>query len=140
MKKLIYFVLAIAAAGVVASCGGGASTPGAAAKTYMEAMAAGNYDKFMDGIYMDPEDVADEDPETIERQKTMLKAMLEEKGAQSIEENGKIEKIEVLSEEIAEDGQTADVTLLLTYDTGETEEETVDMHLDGNSWKMEMSK
>jgi hypothetical protein len=139
MKKLFYFVLAIAAMGVMASCGGGASSPGAAAKMYMEAVAAGDYEKFIDGIYVDPESTPEE-IEEIEEQKTMLLAMIEEKGAEGIEEKGGIKSVEVVSEEIAEDG-LATVILSITYGNGETEEgDPMEMRHDGKSWKWTMEK
>ncbi len=137
MKKLVYFVLAIATLGVMASCGGaGSDGPGKAAKQYAEYMAAGNYDKMLDGLYTEP----DADPKEVEQGKAMLKSMLEEKGKESIEENGGIKSVEVVSEEIAEDGQSAKVKLLYTYGNGETEENNMPMRLDGNKWKWEMEK
>ncbi len=139
MKKLFYFVLAIAAMGVMASCGGGASSPGAAAKMYFEAMAAGNYDKFMDGLYIDPESTPEERTE-IEQQKTMLVAMIKEKGEDQNAEKGGIKKIDVVSEEVAEDGKSATVTMLVTYGNGETDENEVHMLHDGSSWKWSMGK
>jgi hypothetical protein len=139
MKKLIYFVLAIAVVGVMASCGGGgASTPGAAAKMYMEAAAAGDYEKFIDGMYVDPESTPEE-LEDMEQQKTMLLASIEEKGTEDIEEMGGIKSIEVVSEEIAENG-LATVILKVTSGNGETEEEPMKMRYDGKSWKWTLEK
>lgn len=139
MRKLFYFVIAIAAMGIMASCGGGTSTPGAAAKKYFEAMAAGNYDKFMDGMYIDPESTPDELQE-IAQQKKMFVAMIEEKGEDQNAEKGGIKKIDVVSEEIAEDGKSATVTMLVTYGNGETNEDDVQMLYDGSSWKWSMGK
>ncbi|MDR2890060.1 MAG: DUF4878 domain-containing protein [Alistipes sp.] len=139
MKKLFSIVLTIAAVGVMASCGGGTSTPGAAAKKYTEAMAAGNYDKFLDGLYLDPEATPEEVTE-FEQQKAMLGAMIKEKGAEQTSEKGGIKGVEIVSEEISEDGLTAAVTMLLTYGNGETEESEMEMRHDGKEWKMDMSK
>lgn len=136
MKKILYFVLAVASAALVASCGGGASAPGEAAKQYAGYMADGNYDKFIDGIYVAPDAPAAE----VEQSKAMLKAMLTEKGAKTLEEKGGMSSVEVLSEEMAEDGRSAVVTLLYTYGNGETSEEKMDMILDGSRWKMELKK
>lgn len=136
MKKLFYLVVAIAAVGMMASCGG-ASTPGAAAKSYVEEFAAGNYDKFMEGLYVDP----DEDMAEIEQQKTMLTSALKEKGDASKTEKQGISKVEVVSETIAEDGQTATVMLRYTYGNGETEESEMQMRLGSdNKWKWELGK
>lgn len=136
MKKLFYLVIAIAL-GVMASCGGAKSDgPGKAAKLYIEYMAAGDYDKMLDGLYTEP----GADAEEVKQGKTMLKSMLTEKGSESLEEKGGIKTVDIVSEEIAEDGRTAKVKLLYTYGNGETEESDMDMRLDGNKWKWEISK
>ncbi len=137
MKKVLYIFVAILMAGIVASCGGGSSAkPGEAAKQYAQYMADGNYDKFIEGIYIPSDTPAEE----VEQSKAMLNALLTEKGSKTLEEKGGIESIEVLSEEIAEDGQTAVVDMRYTYGNGETSEETMEMVLDGGKWKVELDK
>ena len=137
MKKVIYIVVAVLMAGMVASCVGGSSdTPGDAAKQYAQYMADGNYDKFIEGIYIPSDTPAEE----VEQSKAMLGALLTEKGSETLEEKGGIEKIEVLSEEVAEDGGTAVVEMRYTYGNGETSEETMEMIRDGGKWKIELNK
>lgn len=130
--------MSIAAVGVMVSCGGGAtsSSPGAAAKEYAEAIAEGDYDKFIDGIHFSEGTSADE----IAQGKLMLRSMLNEKGAKTLEERGGMKSVEVISEEIAEDGKTAKVNMRYTYGNGETSDEAMDMFLDGKTWKMELNK
>ena len=137
MKKFLYIVMVVAIAVAVASCGGGAAaTPGAAAKKYAQYMADGNYDKFIEGIHIP----ADTPAEEVEQSKAMLGALLAEKGSETLEEKGGIEKIEVLSEEIAEGGGTAVVKMRYTYGNGETSEEAMEMVRAGGEWKIELNK
>ncbi len=139
MKKFFYIVMAVAMAGMVASCGGGgggASTPGAAAKKYAQYVADGDYDKFIEGIYVTP----DTSEEEAEQAKAMLKGLLAEKGSKTLEEKGGIKNIEVLSEEISEDGQAATVNLRYTYGNGETSEEKTELVLADGKWMMELDK
>ncbi len=55
MKKILSFILTIAVAGVMVSCSSGASSPGAAAKQYARWLADGQYQKFVDAIYFEPD-------------------------------------------------------------------------------------
>ncbi len=136
MKKFIYIVMAVAMAAMVVSCGGGASTPGAAAKKYAQYVADGNYDKFIEGIYVTP----DTSEEEAEQAKAMLKGLLAEKGSKTLEEKGGIKDIEVLSEEIAEDGGSATVNMRYTYGNGETSEQKTELVLADGKWMMELDK
>ncbi len=137
MKRILSFVLALAAFGVAASsCSDSPSTPGAAAKQYTRWMADGEYDKFLDAIYFSPETT----PEKVAQSKEMLRGLLDEKAAASLAEKGGLTSIEVLSEEISEDGTTAEVELLYVYGDGDTSEESMNLRLDGGRWLIEMSK
>ena len=131
---MIYLVLAIASTGVLASCS--SSSPGKAAKQYMEYLAEGEYDKLVDGLYFG-EDASKED---IEKSKAMMKAILMDKGRKSLEEKGGLKDIEVVSEEISPDGKSATVTLKQTFGNGETEEDDTDLVLVNGKWMMEMKK
>jgi hypothetical protein len=134
MKSIFTFILAIAAVGVVAtSCSSGAATPGAAAKTYTQYMADGQYEKLVDNIYF-------EDASQAEQSKAMLVGMMKDKGAKSLEEKGGLKSFEVVSEEIAEDGKTAKVTMKHVYGNGETEEDSMDLILVDGKWLMSMDK
>ncbi len=70
----------------------------------------------------------------------MLLSLFEEKGAETLEEKGGVKSIEVLSEEISDDGKTATVELRQTYGNGETSEDSMDLILSGGKWLMEMDK
>ena len=136
MKKVFYLVLAAAALVLTVSCSSNSSSPGKAAKQYMEYMADGNYDKFIDGVYF----VEGSSKEDIEAGKAMLKAMLIEKGKKSIDEKGGLKSVEIVSEEIASDGKTANVELKMTYGNDEVLEEDQDMILVDGKWLMDMNK
>lgn len=134
MKKVFYFGLFIATLFVVAACS--SNSPGAAAKKYAEYMKDGKYEQFIAGIAQDESVTA----EQRQQQKDMLVAMLKEKGEKTINQRGGIKNIEVVSEEISEDGNTATVVLKQTYGDGETDDSTFEMvKLDGE-WKMMIKK
>jgi len=136
MKKMLYLALAVMTVGLVASCSSGSSSPGKAAKQYAEYMAKGDYDKFVNGIAFDE----DATKEEIEEGKTMVKSLLTEKMKPALEEKGGMKSIEVLSEDISDDGNSADVELKYTYGNGETEENEFNMVLVKGKWMMEMDK
>lgn len=135
MKKVSYFGLFATLMLIMASCGS-PSTPGAAAKQYAEYIQKGNYEKFADGIVLDEK----MDAAKVKEAKEGLTAMLKEKVSKEIEKKEGIKNIEIVSEEVAEDGNTAKVILKQTYGNGETEENTYDMIKKDGSWKMDMKK
>lgn len=134
MKKVFYFGLFATILFIMASCG--ASTPGAAAKQYAEYVQNGKYEKFVDGIVFDQKIDAAKAKEA----KEGLTAMLKEKVSKEIEKKQGIKQIDIVSEEVAEDGNTAKVVLKQTYGNGETDENTYDMVKQDGKWKMSMNK
>jgi hypothetical protein len=139
MKKIISFVFAIATVavcGAMFSCGGGTSSPGAAAKKYVEYVAAGDYDKFLEGVYFSDNATATD----VEQGKAMLRSLLTDKVEKEYGEKGGLKSVEVLSENISEDGKTAKVEMRYTYGNGETSDEESDMILVDGKWLMNMNK
>ena len=136
MKKMLYLILAVMTIGGMVSCSSSSSSPGAAAKKYAEYLGSGEYDKFIDGIYFGENTSKEE----IEQGKTMLKALLADKGANALEEKGGLKSVEVASEEISEDGKSATVVLKQTYGDGSVEEDDSNMVLVNGKWLMEMDK
>lgn len=137
MKKLFFFVFAIATLGAMASCGGDKSSgAGKAAEHYAEYIVAGDYDKFLDGLYIEPGTPVEE----VEQGRAIMKSLFVEKGSKTLEEKGGIKTIEALSEEVAEDGATATVKMCYTFHNGETDEENWEMRLDNGEWKMDTGK
>lgn len=137
MKKGFYFSLMVMMTMfVMAACSSSTSTPGDAMKKYSDYLIQGDYEKFVDGFAFDGEMTA----EKIKEQKDGLTAMLKEKGTKEFEKMGGFKNIEVLSEEISEDGNTATVTIKQTYGNGETEENKQMMVKKDGKWLMSMDK
>ncbi len=136
MKKLFTAALALAALALVVSCGSKTSSPGSAAKAYMEYLAAGDADRFVEGIHFDESLSAEE----VEQSKAMWASLVQEKGKKSVDEKGGLESVEVISETISEDGQTANVELKLTFGNGDVEEEELSVMNVNGKWMMEASK
>lgn len=133
MRKVIYLSLILFCV-VFASCS--SKAPGAAAKKYMEYVKDGDFEQFADGI-MYQEDATQED---IEQSKAMITSLLKEKAVKEIEKKGGIDKIEIVSETVAQDGKTADVVLRMIYGNGSSEESNCKMVLDQGIWKMNIKK
>ncbi len=132
MKKLFYLALAVGIMGLAIACGS-KSGAGAAAKLYMEAVAAGNYDLFLDGTYF-----GDIPAEEIESTRRMWKQVLDN-GSPAADREG-VAAIEILSEEVSEDGTEANVVFKRTYGNGETEEESLVMVLVDGKWLMDANQ
>ncbi len=129
MKKLLYLALAVGMMALAIACGS-KSSPGAAVKQYMEAVAAGDYDQFLNGTYFG--DISAEEAESTRQN---WKRLLGE-GPLAADKEG-VAAIEILSEVIAEDGRTAEVTFKRTYGNGQTEEEHLVMILVDGKWLMD---
>lgn len=134
MKKVIYFGLFVMTLFVMASCS--PSTPGAAAKQYAEYIQNSQFDKLIDGIAVD-ESMSSE---AIKQQKEGLTALFKEKGSKQLEKKQGIKNIEIISEEIAEDGNTATVKLKFTYGNEEVNEEKMDMIKRDGKWLWNLKK
>ena len=63
-----------------------------------------------------------------------------DKAKKSVESKGGIKDVEVVSEEIAEDGKTAKVVLKMIYKDGTTNENNMDMVMEKGQWKMSIKK
>ncbi len=136
MKKIYHLSLILLALGLAVGCAPKNASPGAAAKQYMEALADGQIDQFVDGFYLG-EEVTGED---IEEYKNGMKSMLTEKAIPALDEKGGLKSVEIVSEEIADDGLSATVVLRQTYGDGESEEDSTEMILVDGRWMMKMEK
>ncbi len=134
MRKILGLLLALLTVGAFGACSSGSSSPGKAAKRYAEYIAGGEYDQFIDGIYI-PDDVSSEEAE---QGKDMIKALLSAVSGQMFEEKGGLEKVEVVSEQLSDDGEKATVTLKYAYGNGESSEESMDLILDDGRWLIDM--
>lgn len=134
MKKVFYFSLMIMAMVIMASCS--QDTPSKAAAKYSGYIQSGDFDEFVEGIAFD-EKVT---PEQAKEQKETLSALLKEKAAKEFEKKGGLKSIEVLSEEVSEDGNSAKVKMKYTYGNGETENQNMELIKKDGKWMMFMKK
>lgn len=131
MKKLVA-LFAVVAAFFAVSCGG-PSTPGNAAIEVYKLMADGKYEKALDKFYV-------ADPAEREQFESMMLSLCKEKMEPQMAAKGGIEKIELVSEELSEDGKSARVTTKITYGDGSEKEDRTNMvNVDGE-WLVSMDK
>lgn len=79
--------------------------------------------------------------EDIENAKTMLVALMKEKGGKSMKEKEGIKSYEILSEEIAEDGNSAVVKVKIVYGNGTEDEQKIKLVKDKDGeWKLSDAK
>ena len=100
MKKVFYFSLMVMAMFMMAACSS-SSSPGDAMKKYSNYLIKGDYEKFVDGIALDDSETADK----LKEQKAGFVALLRDKVGKEYEKMGGLKSIEILSEEISEDGK-----------------------------------
>ena len=129
MKRMMYGLLVLVAI-IVMACS--SNTPGGAALKYYNDVKNGNYEAYVEGIAFKEEITAED--------KEQFVTLMKEKADKEYKKKEGISKVQMLSEEMAEDGQTATVTKKITYGNGETEESDVARVLKDGAWKMDMKK
>ena len=105
-------------------------------KKYSTYLIKGDYEKFVDGIALGDSETADK----LKEQKAGFVALLRDKVGKEYEKMGGLKSIEILSEEISEDGNTATVKIKQTYGNGETQEGTQSMVKRDGKWLMSIDK
>lgn len=135
-KNLMLFAAFILMVTMFVACGGGASTPSAAAEKCAELMKAGDYEGLIDQMAFD-EKTSEEEVEAL---KANLVAMGKDKFQKQVEEKQGISSYKVVSEEVAEDGNTAVVKVEFTYGDGSTDIEKYDLKLVDGAWKPYIKK
>ncbi len=129
MKKFLVFFAAVFALSLFVGCGG-SSSPGDKAVVIYEKLANGDVDFVYDNIAMQGKEPSEEEI-------AKLKGLLGMAKAETDSKDG-IDSIEVISEEIEEDGNKATVRIQFTYGNGETDEDDVIMLKEDGDWKMKM--
>ena len=134
MKKLFIFMFVAVVALTLWSCGP-ANTPSAVAEEACKCMQNEDYEGYADLMDLKKS----EDGKGVEKEQ--LAALLREKGTKTMEKKQGIKSYEVLSEEISEDGKSANVKIKIVYGNGD--EDTQKMKLvknDDGDWKLTMGK
>jgi hypothetical protein len=135
MKKISYLALAAFVVLIAAACSSTPAGPGAAMKEYYEALIKGDYEKFAEGVKFKDSDAS----EDAAKQKEGVVAMLKDKMEKAPAEK-KPTAIEIGSEEIAEDGNTAKVKFKVTLANGNVDEDDQDMVKVDGKWLMQVDK
>lgn len=135
MRKLICLSAVLLAVMAMVSCSGSTSTPSSAFEKYSSGMISGDYDKFVEGVYL-----SQVEPEKQAEYKENLKIMIESKGKASMEKKGGLKEIVIISEEISEDGNSAVVKFKQVFGDGSEEEEDQKMVKVDDKWLMDIGK
>lgn len=135
MKKMFYSVLLVlGVVCMVSACSSGNATPGDTAKQYAGYVLSGKYDKIMD-ICQLGENVSTEEKEA---GKAFLTGLLKMAKEGVDKEHGGYKTIDVVSENISEDGMNADVVIKYTFGDGQTKEETLGLVRQDGAWKLKI--
>ena len=136
MKKSVFGILALVVMAVCFwSCGGG-NTPTKVVENSIEYVKAKNYEAYVDLIQIE-----EKKGKTVEEQKEQLLALLQGKLGPTLDKKQGIASCEILSEEIAEDGNTAVVKAKITYGDGTTDDQKFKLvkNADGD-WRLDAQK
>ena len=127
MKKFLMYILACVFTMSLASCGGG-NEPSAVAKSYYDAVFAGDFKGAVDQMHFSRELTAED--------KEQFAGLM-----QGLWSAAKYTGFEITGEEVAEDGKTAKVFMKITEEgKDEPKEETVKMvNVDG-TWLVDSGK
>ncbi len=137
MKKTLTLMAVLCAALLLASCS--SNTPSAVAERSVKCLMDGKYDEYADLLYVSDKDT--DDPSRLKQEKEDFVQLLEAKYQETLKRTGGIDKYEIVSEEIAQDGETATVNISLTYKNGRTEDYTTRLRKDANGdWKITLGK
>ncbi|HIX26199.1 MAG TPA: DUF4878 domain-containing protein [Candidatus Barnesiella excrementigallinarum] len=137
MKRVLYLSMMVAALFMMASCSSSSSdSPSKALNGYVDELKAGNYEKFVEGIAF-KDGLSDEE---IQSGKAMWVGLLQDKGAKEFEKRGGLKGIEIISEEISEDGNSAVVTFKQMFGDGTETEDTQNMVKKDGKWLMDVNK
>jgi hypothetical protein len=132
MKKVFSLLTAAAFVFLAASCGGG-NSPASIEKSIHAQMQKGNYKKAVEMMF-DNMDGLKEEP--TEEQMAAFVGKVEA----SDKEHGGIKSFEIVSEDISEDGLTAEVTSKIVYGNGKEDTQTTKYVKKDGKWKMSMGK
>ena len=133
MKKfsVLLSVLFVGTILFMASCGGGSNTPGDVVKSYYEKIEKGDSEGAIDLIDFGDKELTAEDKEKL--------VEMFDNGSESIKENEGIKSIEVVEENISEDGNSADVKLKVIYGNDKDEDSQAKLVKVDGKWKLKFN-
>ncbi|MDR2913165.1 MAG: hypothetical protein LBV38_07785 [Alistipes sp.] len=136
MKKILFLVTCLAAAAALGSCNKRATaTPGGAAKHYVEQLQNDNYEAFIAGIaFVKPVEVVA--PAARESSECSCAESLRAIHRPDVVERGGIREVRLVSEKVAPDHMTCDVTLTNHYLNGDIETIDFTMVNEVDVWKV----
>ena len=111
------------------------STPSGAMEKYLSSLKAGDYEAFVDGV-----NFSETDPAKLEESREMLVSLIKEKGSKDFEKKNGIQKFEILSETISEDGNSATVEYITYFGDGSDKKEKSKMVKVDGKWLMDINK
>lgn len=133
MKKLMNLVFGFLMMVVVVACS--SSSPSDALKKYASALKESNYEKFVEGV-----NFPKTNPDKLAEERQGFADMMKGKAENLLARKGGLKDVEVISEEIAEDGNSAVVKFKMIYGNGTESEEEQKMVKVGGEWLMDISK
>lgn len=137
MKHILTLMAAFCVALMFTACS--SNTPSDIAGKSIEYLKEQKFDKYVDLIYVS--DAQKANVEKLQNEKEAYAELLEEKYTKSMEKNGGITGYSIVSEEIADDGESAIVMMDVTYGNGDTRTQNVKLRKDSDdNWKIDMGK
>ncbi len=136
MKKNLLFAFAIVlVASLMVSCGGGGggaagNSPSKSVENLFDNLKSENYDKAASAFYLE-EDASLSDSES-QKIKALLMAANEE-----YEKKGGIKDIEILEENVSEDGTSGKVKFKVIYGNGDEDNENYNVKKIDGDWKLQ---
>ncbi|KAA6350482.1 hypothetical protein EZS27_002089 [termite gut metagenome] len=146
MKKITYFGLFVTVLCTVFACSSSPKSqpqtepeseaqvlsPGDVAKEYLGYAVAGDFEKLVATVAV----TGDVTAEDFEKQKEAILIILKEGTVNaSNDEKGGVKSIEIVSETVSEDGNSAQVVLKQTFGNDETQEQTYNLLKQEDTWK-----
>lgn len=135
MRKIIDFIAIAAVALVMAACGSDNSPKGVAEEA-VKCIQDNDYEGYVDLIYMEEKEGVD-----MAEQKKAVVGMIQSKAASTLGKKGGISSYEVLSETVAEDGNTANVEMKIVYGNGDEKNEKMKLRKnEAGDWRIDAGK
>lgn len=125
--KILLSILVLGAFYVLVSCGGASSSsPSSTVKNFVDKMAKGEFESAITCISLNGKEMDEES-------KAKLTGLMAMGKAQADKKQG-IKDLDILSEEIAEDGNSAKVKVKFTYGNGDSHEDDYKLVKENGKW------